>query len=405
MRDFEKTLIAGWISGEFNDYRDFEVWEFQDYSKLLREIKKFPPRSKEVVEVSKYTISLAKRVGMPVAELAAMAGVSHSESWYYTAYLSIKERSRETIYKNRKMEYEKWAAQLDRLDSQIKNVKGGEKYVSLMDAFCDDFEEAHSRVPIKLGLNGLDKMLGGLNKGELTVVAARPAVGKSAFALQVAEYLATKKVETEFFALEMSKTSLSKRLASKYSGVPFDVLDAPSGKMTHDDYKRVNVAADKIGKLDDHLLVYDNIRTLNAIEREIKDKKPKVVFIDQLSLIRTTGKENSIRERFTNITVNLKRIAMEQGVAIVLLCQLRRNPSQTVPNMSELKESGSIEEDADNIIIIHRLELEEAINKGFSGVSYDNRPIQFIVEKQRNGMTGSIYGNYYGPSFTFTTEV
>jgi replicative DNA helicase len=117
------------------------------------------------------------------------------------------------------------------------------------------------------------------------------------------------------------------------------------------------------------------VSRLADIKQHIKHYQPKVVFIDQLSQLRENRKFNSIREQFTYMTNNLKAMTMELDIPIVLLAQVNRNAQNTEPTLADLKESGSIEEDSDVVIMLHQ--TDEA--------TWNNTPTEIIIRKQRNG--------------------
>ena len=404
VRDLERILLSGWLNGYHEDVKDFETWEFLNYSNILNAIKKYGYGKVTSPERSKDLMSLSARANVPIANILELTSETPTESMYYTAYLTHKTYTRNRIFKNRNMDVDEWKKEIERLSTQIDNIdsKTNKEKDIAMD-FLEDLSKRRKEKPIYFGIQELDRFLNGLRNGELTTIAARPAVGKSALALQIAEFVARRGKRTAFFALEMDINSLVMRLIAKNSKVPFEAMQNPNEKMTEDNYREIVMQLDDIDKLQRTLDLNDDVRSLENIERKIKLEKPEVVFIDQLSLIRSTRyRENSIRERFSYITVNLKRMAMENNIPIVLMAQLRRSMGNAVPDMNELKESGSIEEDSDNIILIHAIDQDKAVEMGeFVTLLPNERAIEFIVEKQRNGTTGSTYAKYRGEKFTF----
>ena len=152
--------------------------------------------------------------------------------------------------------------------------------------------------------------------------------------------------------------------------------------------------------------MFSNLRDLTNIEAVIRQYRPEVLFIDQLSQLRTREAFKTIRERFTFLTNHLKEIAMQTGVPIVLLCQVNRSADDAAPTLANLKESGSIEEDADNVLTLHRLTDEQASRiKEYENLAELKvrglQPVLVQIQKQRNGRTQNIPMYYKGSKFKF----
>lgn len=231
------------------------------------------------------------------------------------------------------------------------------------------------------GMIDLDKLICGLHQEELTIIGARPGVGKTTFALQIAENIAEKGVETAIISLEMSDTQLIQKMISRKTRI--NSYKMRLGTLETKELEQVAYAGAEISKLPIHLIT--NARTLQHIENIIRKLKNKnnlgLVVIDYLQLIVNKGKFNNREQEIANITRTLKLLSLELKIPIVALCQLNRNASRTEPSLSDLRESGAIEQDADNVIFLYQEKEDE---NGIVDVTVK-------VAKQRAGEIGKVY--------------
>jgi replicative DNA helicase len=221
----------------------------------------------------------------------------------------------------------------------------------------------------------LDDMITGLFNGQLIVLAARPKKGKSCLALQLASNIGN----TEYYSLEMKRTELYARLLASLASVESWKIEA--NKLEPEEKKRVEEAHASIGKKV-KIKIYDKIFSfqylVSTIKRNCEKEKPKAIFIDYLQLIRGAKGENQ-NIRISNITVTFKQLAMRYEIPIVLLSQLSRDSEKEgrEPILSDLRDSGAIEQDADVIIFIHENKEKET---------------SLIVAGNRKGRAGKIKG-------------
>lgn len=241
------------------------------------------------------------------------------------------------------------------------------------------------------GFVSLDNALGGFKPGELIVIAARPGMGKTSFALSYALNAATNKEPVAVFSLEMDKESLVTRMASQMSGIGlFKILN---GLMTHDELQSFRAHLDILSQMS--IFIDDgfnlNLTTLRAqIMKLIRTHGIKAVFIDYLQLMRMPKAANRERE-VSETTRALKSMAKEFKIPIVILSQLNRmseNRNDNRPVPSDLRESGAIEQDADVILLLHRPEVY-GVKQYPDGGSTDS-VCEVIIGKQRNGAMGVI---------------
>jgi len=257
-------------------------------------------------------------------------------------------------------------------------------------------QRGRSVTGVATGLDDLDKMTSGLQPGELVVVAARPSLGKTALALNIAAHAAIKQHKTVgFFSLEMSKESLVIRLLCSEGEI--DSHKLRSGFSSREDWNKLTRA---LGRLGDAPLLIEDTPALSIMQIRTKARRLKMekgldlMIVDYLQLVSGQGRFENRTQEVSYISRGLKSIAKELKVPVLAVSQLSRAPEQRPglgrPQLSDLRESGSIEQDADVVIFIYRERktAQEAEPEGDG----DRRgyPMKLIVGKQRNGPTGDI---------------
>lgn len=275
------------------------------------------------------------------------------------------------------------------------------KPADLTTKYIDALEERTHREQINTGLIELDRLTYGIHKGQLTIVGARPSVGKSAFTLQVAFDVARKGYKVLFLPLEMSSEETVDRIVLRFGdGISQEVLR--KGTLSDTDRNEVFRVLDKIESMRDNFKVYENVRELDSIKTLIQEEKPDLVVIDQLSQVRNGDEFKTIREKYVEITRTLKAIALEEDVAIWLPCQMNRESSKTgAVSIDYLKESGSIEEDADIVIILSNVLDENGKYKFDEGGRY----VRMEIAKNRQGSCGIDELYFVGNRFWFQNQV
>lgn len=285
-----------------------------------------------------------------------------------------------------------------------------ESIAELLDAELDriDRRDPESERGILTGFDDLDAMTSGLQPGDLIIVAARPSMGKTSFAMNVAEQAAFNgrapgtldlgsRIPVGVFSLEMSKAALTQRFISARSSVGTQELRA-SSRMPDTVYKKVLSAA---GELRTAPIQIDDTPslTLTALRararRMVAEHKVRIIVIDYLQLLTSpTEAKESRQVEVSTISRGIKALARELNVPIVCLAQLNRASEQRAsfrPRMSDLRESGSIEQDADVIILLHREEYYHTEDPGWAQEYPEKVGIaEIIVAKQRNGPTGVV---------------
>jgi replicative DNA helicase len=242
-------------------------------------------------------------------------------------------------------------------------------------------------------LQSLDVLLGGLFVGELSLIAARPGMGKTALALNIAANVARPDVGVAFFSLEMPKGQLVGRLLCSESGVDVSLLRR--GSLSSETWSKLDPVTQRLGALplwlDDpsSLNIFELRAKIRRIQAECKKRGTvlRVVFVDYVQLMQSVQKSASREQEVSEISRGLKAIAKDHELAVVALSQLNRavetrHERNKRPMLSDLRESGALEQDADNIIFIYRDEYyyPETDSPGIA---------ELIVAKQRNGPIGT----------------
>ncbi len=265
---------------------------------------------------------------------------------------------------------------------------------------------------IPSGFHALDKITSGWQTPDLVIIAARPAMGKTAFVLSMAKHIAIdREIPTAVFSLEMSNVQLVNRLIMNVCELEGDKIK--TGKMTKEDAKRLNT---KINIMKGKPLYLDDTPSLSIFELRSKARKlvrehgVRLIIIDYLQLMNAQGSSFGSREQEVSIiSRGLKGLAKELDIPIIALSQLNRGVESRqgiegkTPQLSDLRESGAIEQDADMVCFIHRPEYyhiysDDKTGKDLRGLA------QIIVAKHRNGATDSIWLRFRGKYAKFQNE-
>jgi replicative DNA helicase len=246
-------------------------------------------------------------------------------------------------------------------------------------------ESAYTGLPT--GFRDLDDLTSGLQPGNLVIIAARPGIGKSSLAMNIARNVAVQHEPVAMFSLEMSRYEIGMRLLCAEARVPWDRIR--NKRVGPDDWTRVVSAGETLH--DAPLSIVDagnvNIVDIRAKARRLKTSKQglSLIIVDYLQLMTSpnTRRQDNRQQEVAEISRSLKLLAKELKVPIVALSQLNRNPEARAdkrPQLSDLRESGSLEQDSDVVMFIHRDDLDPE----------KKREAELIMAKHRNGPTGSI---------------
>jgi replicative DNA helicase len=238
------------------------------------------------------------------------------------------------------------------------------------------------------GFSDLDSMTSGFQKSELIIIGARPSVGKTALALTMAAHTAIKeKIPTAFFSLEMSDMQLMQRLISSESRISSQNIR--TGLLKISDFQSIQDAAGLIYDAPLYIVDMPNMKLLDlrAMARRLKTQFDiQILFVDYLTLITSENSYIPRHEQIAEISRSLKSLARELNIPVVALSQVRRDAEGKKPTLADLRESGSIEQDADVVMFLHR----ERVASGKDGERDQAIETELIVAKQRNGPIGDI---------------
>ena len=278
---------------------------------------------------------------------------------------------------------------------EISQLRQKGQYAHIRDVLISNIEIIDKASQMEGGLTGittgfkyLDTMTSGLQKSDLIILAARPAMGKTAFALSLALNAAVKgRASVMMFSLEMSKEQLGQRLLSMESKV--DMQSLKTGRLERRDWDDINIAMDVLSGANIHI---DDTAGITIMEMKSKCRRLKaeegldLVVIDYLQLMTPEGKSDSRTQEISVISRNLKLLARELDCPVIVLSQLSRAPETRTdhrPMLSDLRESGSIEQDADIVIFLYR---DEYYNEDTESPG----ECEVIVAKHRSGPTGTV---------------
>ena len=251
--------------------------------------------------------------------------------------------------------------------------------------------------------SNFNELVGGLMPGRLFTIAGRPGTGKSAFALQMVTSISRRGHKVLYVSLEMLAEELAMRLLSNSTGISSTML--ANGKVTQTEFMQVSGAAEKLKGL--NLFITNQGRDVATLERMIRRDKPELIVVDSLNLMRAKGE--SERVRIMSITRSLKELAIKHNLPVIMIAQLSRAADdEKLPTMKSLKESGSIEEDSDVVLMLAEIKTEKDFHEineqnfkkrgeyfldinGFDRAEKSgDKLVAGVIAKNRNGATGKV---------------
>ncbi len=313
--------------------------------------------------------------------------------------------------------YDEVEAIMDKAENMIFRIaqdKEKKEVYSVKDLIDEEFERLEKVYKNKGEVTGIsssftefDKMTSGFHPSDLVIIAARPSMGKTAFAMNLALASAVKqKKGVLIFSLEMSNSQIFQRLISAESKVSMKKLR--NGYLDPDEWARVGVATGRLAESPIFIADVPNVSVLEirAIARRLKaENKLDMILIDYLQLIKGRDRSDNRQQEISDISRTLKGLARELNVPVIALSQLSRATEQRAdrrPMLSDLRDSGAIEQDADVVIFLYRDEYynEQSEDKGLAEV---------IIGKQRNGPVGTVVLRFFNEitkfeDFTTRTE-
>ena len=300
---------------------------------------------------------------------------------------------------------------LDHAENLIFNIAQGrdtKNFLHIREVLGGVYEHLHELNTNKeatagtpTGFSGLDRVLAGLGKSDLVLVGARPGMGKTSFALNLATNVAKQTKKTVcIFSLEMSADQLVNRMLS--SEALIDSYAMRTGALKPDEWKKLAVAAGQLAGCE--ILIDDtSVMTVTAMKAKLRRvKNLGLVVIDYLGLMQGDGHKDNRVQEVSEISRSLKIMAKELSVPIICCAQLSRAPEQrqgNKPQLSDLRDSGAIEQDADTVIFLYRSEYY----KTDEGANQDTSIAEVIIAKNRHGSTGTVNMGWSGKFTKFIT--
>src|SRR5881628_2528844 len=280
----------------------------------------------------------------------------------------------------------------DRFKGEMLSMK--EQVMSTLESIEKLFENKGAITGVSTGFRDLDKLTSGLHSSEMIVIAARPSMGKTALAMNIAEHAAIEvKLPVAIFSLEMSAQQLVQRMLCSRARV--NLAKTRDGFLAEADFPKLTHAASKLAEAK---IFIDDTAGLTILELRAKARRLKaqhdvqLIIVDYLQLLRSTSRraQDNRQLEISEISAGLKGLAKELKIPIIVVAQLNRQPEQRSggkPRLSDLRESGSIEQDADLVGLLVRPEIYEEDEEARAEKAGE---AEFIIAKQRNGPVGEI---------------
>jgi replicative DNA helicase len=260
----------------------------------------------------------------------------------------------------------------------------------------EDFHQRQGMLTgLATGFADFDKMTSGLHPGEMVVIAARPSMGKTSLAMNIAEHVCIdQRLPVGVFSLEMTSESLVLRMLCSRSRV--NLRSVRDGFLAERDFPKLTGAA---GKMASAPLFIDDTSALSILQLRAKARRMhqqhgiKLLVIDYLQLLHSTARraQENRQQEIADISNGIKALAKELSIPVIVLAQLNRElekDKNRKPRLSDLRESGSIEQDADLVGLLYKPSVED--EEGGGGGDQDTRPVNLLIAKQRNGPTGDV---------------
>ena len=287
--------------------------------------------------------------------------------------------------------------------THIKQVIEAETYDRLSKIANPETHDDYVGVPC--GIGELDKMITGLNKSDLIILGARPGMGKTSFALNIARNVAMNAGKTVcFFSLEMTRDQLAQRMLSSEAGIKSEKLR--TGELDADEWTRLAQAGDNLSKAE---IYFDETSTITVPQMKAKLRRMKkfdLVIIDYLGLMKSAKPVENRALEVQSITQSLKIMAKELRVPVIVCAQLSRNVEvkgkSHKPALSDLRESGSIEQDADIVLFLYREKYYDNEKESSEDMG-DPNSAECIVAKNRHGEIGTVKMHWDGQFTRFTS--
>lgn len=382
--DLERIIIGNWLIGDHLDDLDmFEPYHFIEYGSIVSALKKGERDIPKIAEMS----------GVELAEISGnLVTHGHEEAMYEVGVINLQNKlADEWIALHPGSKPEEIAENMKRFSRKAVTLPSPSKHP--IDNLIEELERRKEEKPVTTGFEKLDRMLCGVRTKELTAVGARPSVGKSALLEQIAIKVAKQGKKVLFFPLEMSEMSIVQRMVLHHTKIP--QYEMRNG-LNPETWKKSAYGFEMVDSFlnEGNFLIFERCNDIQTIKRLIELHKPYMVAIDQLEQLKDGNKTwSDKRLRFSHMTHEMQAISLDMDVAVWFACQVNRSADNEPPTMANLKESGTIEEDATNVLLLHR----------FS----DKTETQYMhveLAKQKDGECGTVKLVFDAPSFMFYEE-
>ena len=368
--------------------KDFFLQKNKQIYKAIRKLKE----KKEEISILTIQQKIKSNDKEVLKYLSDLANNVFGTSVEY-AYKKLKDLSKKRELLEVAKEIEKNAVEeeaenyIEKIIKRLADINSeGQKEKSFIDMLVDTVNEIEKKIlqganfqnPYLTGIFDLDAVTNGLHPEEFTVIGARPGIGKTTLALQIASKIAEKGIAVGIISLEMSDTQLIQKIISREANVDSNKLRL--GNLDNNEQDKISLAIGEITTKP--FFINTRARSIQDIElyaRRLKNKNDLgLLIVDYLQLVKSKNKFNSREQEVAEISRSLKLLSLELQIPIIGLCQLNRNAARTtIPTLADLRESGAIEQDADNVIFIYK-ESEDDEPKSVENVVID-------LQKQRAG--------------------
>jgi replicative DNA helicase len=406
-------LLNERVLGEVTDYLgrdDFYKVAHQELYNAIVSFRQESPETLDLITLSAYLKSknLVERCGglSYVAALTSDVPTTTNAGFYARILKQLSQRRKLSLFASKlgdnawdeSQEIQKVIDEGEQALSKLSNESvGSENYYSIKDLISETIKDLEERSTsgvqhgFMTGYNSLDAITGGFKKQEFIIVGARPSIGKTAFALSLALNMITKKkYRVAFFSLEMSATSLMERLLTGHSRVEFNHIRRATLKNSE-----LSAIIDASSSLYEAELYIQDTPNMKLMELRAQARRMKlehdiqILFIDYITLIDAEADSRVPRhEQISIISRSLKQLARELDIPVVCLSQVGRQADGIEPKLADLRESGSIEQDADVVILLHREMGKNRTDDEEERRRHNVQETKVIMAKNRNGETG-----------------
>lgn len=383
----KRYILGAWLNGEhLEDLDKFEPHHFGVHGEIVRAMKQGVKMiDDEIVDI----FDIADRSGVLAKTLLDLKDYKFFDALYANTVMEMQPMlAKEWIVDHPNAKPEDIVEAMKRFTEDIGSLPAPSK--DPMGNFIEELDRRASEKMVSTGITQLDRMLCGVRTKELTAVAARPSVGKSALLEQIAMKVSNQGKKVLFFPLEMSETSIVQRMVMQHTTISQYELRNGLRKET---WERSAPGFDMVDSFlsTGNFLIFERCNDISVIKQLIKHHKPYMIAIDQLEQLKDGNKTwPDKRMRFSYMTHEMQAISLDMDVAVWFACQANRGAEDTPPTMANLKESGTIEEDSTNVLLLHRLSAK-----------VEDQDMQIELAKQKDGECGIIKLHYKAPNFKF----